>query len=489
MSRRRAALAILLALTTSHASADSDAFLLRGGTLADGGGGPLRAADVRVRNGRIAEVGERLPAEPGERVVDVAGLVVAPGFIDVHSHVDRQLFSLPATSQVAQGITTAVVGVDGGGPFPVGAFLDRVAVDKPALNIAAMAGHGAIRRAVMGDAPRHATARETAAMVEVLRNALAEGAFGLSSGLAYEPGAFASAGEIAALAAETARAGGFYATHIRDEGDAAMDALAEAMDVARATGARVHVSHIKLTSSATRGRAGSVLALLRAVPRVTADWYPYPFWVSTTADLAPPRRPATRDHWRRVLDDAGGAARLTVTAFDADPSDVGRTIAQLAAARGLTPESVLLDIVRRGHAGIAAETMDEGDLDTFLESPLVMIATDGGIKVAHPRGAGTFPRVLGRYVRDRRVIPLETAVYKMTGMPARLLGLPDRGRVEPGAWADLVVFDPGTVADRATALEPALPPAGIAHVFVNGVAVISDGKPTDARPGLALSRR
>ena len=464
-------------------------FLLRGGTVADGGRGPLRAADVRVRGARILEVGPGLAAGSGERVIDVAGLVVAPGFIDLHSHVDRQVFALDARSQVAQGITTAVVGVDGGGPYPVGRFLDRVRAAPPALNVAAMAGHGAIRRAVMGEAGRHARPPERAAMAEALRRALAEGAFGVSSGLAYEPGASASAAEIAALAEEAARAGGFYATHVRDEGDAALDALAEATDVARASGAAVHVSHLKLASAVTRGRAAAALALLDGAPRVTADWYPYPFWVSTTAALAPPRRASTRGHWARVLADAGGADRLTVTSFAADRSYVGRTVAQIAAARGAAPEAVMLDLERRGHAGIAAEVMDEGDLEAFLRSPRVMIASDGGIEVAHPRGAGTFPRVLGRYVRDRRVIPLETAIHKMTGMPARLLGLADRGRVEPGAYADLVVFDPATVADRATILEPQLPPTGIVHVFVNGVAVIADGGRTAARPGRPLLSR
>jgi N-acyl-D-amino-acid deacylase len=490
---RRLAPLIALALGVPRAAGPdafpAEAFLLRGGAVADGSGAALRMADVRVRGGRIDEVGADLFARPGERVVDVRGLVVAPGFIDLHSHVDRQIFSVPADSQVAQGITTAVVGMDGGGPYPVGAFLARAAAEPSALNVATLVGHGAIRRAVMGGARRTASADEVAAMAERARRAMAAGAFGVSSGLAYEPGAFASAGETAALAAEARDAGGFYATHVRDEGDAALDALAEAMDVARATGAHVHVSHVKLASAATRGRAAAALALLRANPRVTADWYPYAYWVSTTAELSPARRPATAEDWRRVLADAGGPERMTVTAFTPDRSYVGRTVGELARARGVAPEDVLLDLARRGHAGIAAEAMDEGDLEDFLESPLVMIGSDGGIRVAHPRGAGTFPRVLGRYVRERRVIPLETAIRKMTEMPARLLGLDDRGRVEAGAWADLVVFDPETVADRATALRPDLPPVGIAHVFVNGVAVVTDGKVTGARPGRALRKK
>ena len=463
--------------------------LLRGGLLVDGTGAPPRMADVRIRGERIAEIGDALEPAAGEPVVDVSGLVVAPGFVDAHSHVDRQIFALRADSQVAQGIATAVVGVDGAGPYPVGAFLDRLAAAPAAINVAAMVGHGAVRRAVMGDARRLASGAELRAMRARVSRALAEGALGLSSGLEYDPGYHATADELAGLASEAAAAGGVYATHVRDEGDAVLDALAEAMDVGRATGVSVHVSHLKLEAAA-RGRAAAALDLLRA-PGVdaTADWYPYSFWVTTTAALAPPRRAGSRAHWARVIADAGGAARLTITSFAADRTYEGRTVADVAAERGRAAEDVLLDLERRGHAGIAAQAMDERDLETLVRDPLVMVASDGGIRVAHPRGAGAFPRVLRRYVRERRVLTLEEAVHKMTGMPARRLGLAGRGRIAPGLAADVVVFDLETVADRATAMEPHLPPVGIQHVFVNGVAVVSDGKPTGARPGRALRRR
>jgi len=210
--------------------------------------------------------------------------------------------------------------------------------------------------------------------------------------------------------------------------------------------------------------------------------------VSTTAALAPARRRGTREHWERVIADAGGAERLTITGFAPDPSYEGRTVAAVAAERGWSAAGVLRDLERRGHAGLAGQAMDESDLEDFLRSPRVMIASDGGIRIAHPRGAGTFPRVLARYVRERGVISLESAIHKMTGMPARRLGLPDRGRIAAGAKADLVMFDAATIADRATALAPHLAPLGIAHVLVNGVAVVRDGKPTAARPGRALRR-
>ena len=461
--------------------------VLRGGRVVDGTGAAARAADVRIRGDRIAEVGPALAVTPEDRVVDVTGLTVAPGFIDLHSHVDRQVFALPAGSQTAQGITTAVVGVDGAGPYPVGAFLDRLAASPAALNIAALVGHASVRRAVMGEARRRADPAEVRAMAHRVSRALDEGAFGLSSGLEYEPGFQASPAEIAALAREAAAT--LYATHVRSEGDSAFDALAEAVDVGRRTGIAVHVSHLKLASAATRGRAAEALAALGAPDvDVTADWYPYSFWVSTTAALAPARRRGTREHWERVIADAGGAERLTITGFAPDRSYEGRTVAAVAAERGWSAAGVLRDLERRGHAGLAGQAMDESDLEDFLRSPRVMIASDGGIRIAHPRGAGTFPRVLARYVRERGVISLESAIHKMTGMPARRLGLPDRGRIAAGAKADLVMFDAATIADRATALAPHLAPLGIAHVLVNGVAVVRDGKPTAARPGRALRR-
>ena len=324
-------------------------------------------------------------------------------------------------------------------------------------------------------------------MAARVSRALDEGAFGLSSGLEYEPGFQATPTEIAALAREGAAT--LYATHVRSEGDSALDALAEAVDVGRRTGIPVHVSHLKLASSATRGRSTAALAAL-AIPGadVTADWYPYAFWVSTTASLVPPRG-AGDDAWARLVEDTGGAGRLTVTAFAADRSYEGRTVADLAKTQGRTPADVLRDLARRGHAGLAGEAMEEADLEEFLRSPRVMIASDGGIRVAHPRGAGTFPRVLGRYVRERGVISLESAIFKMTGMPARRLAIADRGTLAPGSWGDIVVFDAARVADRATALSPHLSPTGIVHVLVNGVPVIADGTPTASRPGRALRRR
>ena len=320
-----------------------------------------------------------------------------------------------------------------------------------------------------------------------MSRALDEGAFGLSSGLEYEPGFQASTSEIAALAREAAAT--VYATHVRSEGDSALDALAEAVDVGRRTGIAVHVSHLKLASAATRGRAAAALAVLAAPGR----WTSPPTGTRTPSgcrprQLSPRRAGAGRvEHWERVIADVGGAERLTITAFAADAfvrgTDGGRGGGGARVDRG----RVLRDLEGRGHAGLAAQAMDESDLEHFLRSPRVMIASDGGIRIAHPARRGDLPAGAGALrARARRDQP--RVGHPQDDGHARRGGwaCPTAGRIAPGARADVVVFDPATIADRATAMQPDLAPVGIHHVLVNGVAVVWDGKPTDARPGRAL---
>ena len=478
------------AAATSAAAAPT--VLIRGGRVIDGTGAAARRADVRLEGDRIVSVSPRLRALAGERVVEARGKIVAPGFIDLHNHSDQQIFERPeAATQTAQGITTLVVGVDGGGTLPVRGFLDRLDAAPAAVNIAAMVGHGAVRAQVMGeDFKRPARPAEIAAMRERVAQGMANGAFGLSSGLEYDPGYYSTTDELVALAEPAARRGGFYASHIRNEADETLRALAEALEIGWRARIPVHISHIKLGTVGVWGQAAEALRLLHAAAReneVTADWYPYDFWASTTYVLMPGGRDwGDREAWAKGLADVGGAAHVLITDFPADHTYDGKTLAAIAAARRQDPADVLMDIVQRGNADILCSSMSEKDAVAFLRDPLVMVASDGGIQVAHPRGAGTFPRVLGRYVRQRRVIPLELAVRKMTGMPARRLGLADRGLLRPGMKADVVVFDPRTVLDLSTARKPQARPAGIEHVFVNGVAVVEGGRPTTARPGRAL---
>jgi N-acyl-D-amino-acid deacylase len=457
----------------------------------DGTGSPAIRADVRLEGDRIASVAPVLAPLAGERVVDARGKVVAPGFIDLHNHSDRQVFDMPqAATQTAQGITTLLVGVDGGGALPVRDFLARLEAAAAAVNIGTMVGHGAVRTKVMGeDFKRPARAAEVAAMRELVAQGMEDGAFGLSSGLEYDPGYYSTTDELVALAEAAARRGGFYASHIRNEADETLRALAEAMEIGWRARIPVHISHIKLGTVGVWGQAALALEILHKAARendVSADWYPYDFWASTTYVLTPGRDWEDRQSWVKGLEDVGGAGHVLITDFPADHSYDGKTLAAVAAARRQDPADVLMDIVHRGNADILCTSMSDRDLAVFLRDPLVMVASDGGIQIAHPRGAGTFPRVLGRYVRERREVPLEIAIKKMTGMPARRLGLTDRGLLRPGMKADVVVFDPRTVLDRSTATRPQARPAGIEHVFVNGIAVVEGGRPTAARPGRVL---
>jgi N-acyl-D-amino-acid deacylase len=482
------ALAILLNGASPVATA---AVLIRGGTVFDGTGARGRRADVLVDGDRIVAVGRRLKARKQDRVIAAKGLAVAPGFIDLHNHADRQVFEMPeAVTQVAQGITTVLVGVDGGGAMPVADFLGRLERQPAAVNVATMVGHGAVRAKVMGeDYRRPARPDEVAAMTALVARGMEDGAFGLSSGLEYDPGFYSTTDELVALAAAAGARGGFYASHVRNEADDVMKSLAEVVEIGRRARLPVHVSHIKLGTVGVWGRAEEALEILHAAREldVTADWYPYAFWSSTTYVLMPGGRDwEERAGWAKGLADVGGAGNVLITDFPPDASYAGHTLEEVAAREQRDPVDVLMDIVRRGNASILCTSMQESDLEAFLRDPLVMIGSDGGIRIAHPRGAGAYPRVLGRYVRERRVIPLETAIQKMTGRPAQRLGLRDRGLLAAGMKADLVVFDPARVIDRSTAADPQAPPEGIAHVFVNGEAVIENGQPTRARPGRVL---
>jgi N-acyl-D-amino-acid deacylase len=473
------------------ASAAPATVLIRGGRVIDGTGAPARRADVRLEGDRIVLVARELRPLPGERVVEAAGKVVAPGFIDLHNHSDGQLFEMPeAATQTAQGITTLVVGVDGGGPLPVGEFLDRLDAAPAAVNVAAMVGHGNVRSKVMGeDFKRPARPEEVAAMRELVARGMAEGAFGLSSGLEYDPGYYSTTDELVALA-QAASGRGYYATHIRNEADETLRALREAMEIGWRARIPVHISHLKMGTVGVWGQTAEALRILHDAARnneVTADWYPYNFWASTTYVIMTGGRDwEDRQGWIKGLKDLGGPENVLITDYPADHSYDGKTLAAVAAEKRRDAVDVLMEIVRRGNADILGTSMSEADVAAFLRDPLVMVASDGGIEIAHPRGAGTYPRVLGRYARERKVVSLPVAIRKMTEMPARRLGLKDRGSLRPGMKADVVVFDPRTVIDRSTAAEPQARPAGIEHVFVNGVAVVEGGRSTGARPGRAL---
>jgi len=470
--------------------------LVVNGTVVDGTGSPGRRAAVRIEGDVIAQVADRLNARPGERVIDATGLVVAPGFIDMHSHAGRQLGDRPdAESQVRQGITTTLVGQDGDSDLPVAAFYESIERLRPAINVATSVGAGTVRGLVLGgDFRRAATPAEIEIMKALVDRAMKDGAIGLSSGLEYDPGFYATPDEMAALASVVARYGGFYSSHVRDEEHEVFAAWREAIDVGRKTGVPVEISHIKVAIKPVWGKAAEGLRILedarRDGVRVMADWYPYTYWQSSIYVLIPDRDFENREKWRAGLEEIGGAANVLVTNYRSDASFNGRTLEEIARAQGKDPVTLVIDMIRTAgpNIGIIGTSMDEGDLATFVTHPQVLICSDGEIAGRHPRGFGTFPRVIGRYVRELKVLTIEEAIAKMTGRSAAQAGLADRGLVTAGSKADVVIFDPAAIADRATKQDPTRLSVGVRFVFVNGELVLDDGKMTGARPGRGIRR-
>lgn len=469
--------------------------VISGGTLIDGrGGAPVPDAAVLVEDDHIAAVGPRrgIKIPKGARVIDARGQVIAPGFIDMHNHSGGGLNTDPeAVTQVSQGITTVVLGQDGGSEFPVGEYLAKLERSPVALNVVTFVGHATLRTRVMGrDTNRAATPDEIARMQILVEQAMREGARGLSTGLEYETGKPATTEEVIALARTAARFGGIYMSHIRDEADDTMAALAEAVRVGEEAKMPVQISHIKLGSRAVWGRAAEAIALIDRARRrgvdVTADCYPYTAWSSGIKVLVPSGRHDDPAHVAKGLDDVGGASNVTITSFKKHPEYEFKTLAALAQDRGVTPVEMYMQIVKDGGAGIVCHSMKDEDIRTFYQTPWVMVASDGGTGMRHPRGAGAFPRVLGRYVREQRWLKLEDAVRKMSGLPAARLGLKDRGFVRAGMKADLVLFDPARVIDRSTFAEPGLISGHVNLVLVNGVEVWRDGRPTNHKPGMVL---
>jgi len=468
--------------------------LLTNATIIDGSGRAAFQGDVGIADGRIVAIGPSgsIDAAPGAPIDDLRGLVLAPGFIDIHNHSDGAIVSRPqAESLLAQGLTTINVGADGGSRWPIGEYLDEVDAARPALNVAVTVGHGTVRRLVMGDdSSREATEEEVAAMRELVRQGMDEGAFGLSSGLEYDPGRHSDTDELIALAQAAAQSNGFYISHMRDEELYVMEAVEEVIRIGREAGLPVQISHIKMGDATAWGRSEEALELMRAARDegidITADWYPYAASSTTLALVVPSRRFDDAAQVAAGLEVRGGADRVQVTRYAADPAVEGLRLDEIAARWGSTPVEAYMQIMANGGGGMISHSMQLEDVNRFAVDPLVMVCSDGGIGSSHPRGAGTFPRVLAHYVRDEGLLDLETAIHKMTLMPAQRLGLDQRGRIEIGAIADLVAFDPQTVRDNSTFEEPELLASGIERVWVAGELAWNAGAPTGARPGRAL---
>jgi N-acyl-D-amino-acid deacylase len=518
---RRVALVVAV-LAASPAVAQEYDLVLRNGRVVDGTGAPWFRADVAVKGDSIVAVGPGL-ADTARRAIDVRGRVIAPGFIDIHTHARRGIFEVPtADNYLLQGVTTLFAGQDGSSPLPLGDSLGEVAAVPPAVNFGSFVGHGSVREEVMGQEDRAPTAEELERMTALVRESMKEGAFGLSTGLFYVPGAFATTDEVVALARAAGEGGGIHVSHMRDEAAGVLASVAETIAIGERGRLPTQITHHKIIGRAGWGRSSETLRLVREARArgvdVTIDQYPYtasstsftaalfPSWALEGGDEALAERlshPETRARIRaavieKIRNERGGgdASRLQIASFEGDPSLDGQTLADILRRRGseVTVEhaaDLVLEIVERGGATGIFHAMSEEDVERILVSPFTMVASDGEIPVfgrgrPHPRSYGTFPRVLGLYVREKGLLSLEEAVRKMTSLPAARLGLADRGLVRPGMKADLVIFDPATIRDRATFEDPHAYAEGVAFVLVNGVVVVDEGRVSGARPGRVL---
>lgn len=488
----------VLSLLPLFAQEKPRSFLITNARVADGTGGPLYKANVRVALSHIVGIGELQPGTD-EPTLDAQGLVLAPGFIDIHNHSEEGLLKDPlAETQIAQGITTLIVGADGESAWPIIGWLRSIEQFHTSLNVGTFVGHATIRQQVMGgDYKRAAKPQEIRQMEQFLSQAMNQQALGLSSGLEYDIGSYATTDELVALAKIAAESGGMYMTHIRDEADKSFEALDEEIAIGARAQIPVQHSHIKLGTVGVQGKAAAYIKIIEDARKrgldFLADCYPYDAWYSNLKILVPDKQYENPNSVAKALADVGGASHITITQFAPNPSYVRHTLADLAKSAHVSGTEMYIRLIREGDASnkealIIAQSMIENDIKAFYQQPWVMVASDGGIGSDHPRGAGTFPRVLGLYVREKHWLALPEAVRKMTSLPAQRLGWKDRGVIREGAFADLVLFNPDTVIDRSTYTNPAALPTGIEKVFVNGVLVWDSGKPTGERPGFDLGR-
>ena len=497
--------------------------VIKNGRIIDGTGNPWMYADVAIQNGRIAKVGT-VPASEGKRIIDATGLVVVPGFIDVHAHVESSLEEQPgAPNFIHDGVTTVITGNCGGSNINLRAYFDTLQQHGTSVNVASLIGHNSVRTKVMKMAFRDPTAREQAEMEKLVDQAMKAGAVGMSTGLIYTPGTYAHTPEVVGLANVVSGYGGVYASHIRNEGQTVKQAIDEAIQIAREARIPVEISHFKVASKPLWGKSTETIELVEAARRegldVTVDQYPYtasstslesilPSWALADGDSAVMLRlhdPATRAKIKAEML-AGLTKSLrknyeyaVVSSYKPDTTFNGLSISQINQKSGRkntadAEADLIMDLMERAslkRIQMVYHTMSEEDVETIMRYPNTMIASDAGVAklgsgVPHPRAYGTNARVLSRYVRERHVIPLEEAIRRMTSLPAQRFKLTERGLLRSGYIADVVVFDEKTISDNATYEKPHAYTTGISWVLVKGTPVIENGNHTGQHPGQVL---
>lgn len=513
---------LLFLLALAACAADFDV-LIRNGRVIDGAGNPWYRADVGVKDGRIAAIGN-LAGKTADTTIDAANRVVTPGFIDVHTHVEGAVELNPmGANYLLDGVTTIVTGNCGGSRVDLKDWFSKLESLKLGLNMATLIGHNSVRREVMGTANRLATDEEIVRMQAIVDKAMQDGAVGFSTGLIYIPGTFSDTREVVALAKAASKYNAVYASHMRDEGRKVKEAITEAVTVGRESGLRVQISHFKIDSPKIWGSSKDTIALVESFRKqgvdVVVDQYPYdhsstnlgitlPSWALADGQKAIEERlasPETRrriaTEMKRLLADLGHEdySYAIVANYGADASRNGKNISEINKASGREKSldnevETILEMIAKGGAQMVYHSMGMEDVERILKYPNTAIASDGGIRefgsgMPHPRSYGTNARVLAEFVRARGTLTLEDAVRRMTSLPARTFRFTDRGLLREGFAADLLVFDPAKVKDLSTYADPHHYTEGFDHVLVNGVPVVSEGKLNEVRPGRILRHK
>jgi dihydroorotase/N-acyl-D-amino-acid deacylase len=519
---RRMIFCLLLTAAFSSSQPQPFDYLIVNGRVIDGTGAGWMYADVGIRGDSIAWIGSPGRGGAALKTIDAKGQVVAPGFIDIHNHSREAIFSFPAAENLLrQGVTTLAEGNDGSSPVPLKPFFDKLEQTKLGVNWAMFVGQGSIRQAVLGLDDREPTPEEIQKMRDITEQAMKDGAFGLSTGLFYVPGNFSKTEEVIELAKVAGRYGGMHISHMRDETKGILDSVRETIRIGEEGGLPTQVTHHKIIGKRTWGASKDTLRLVEEARArgvdVTIDQYPYtasstsvgaalfPQWAlegGRQSLLERLEAPGQRAKIKSVIMDriefdrgGGDPGNIVIASCQGNPAAAGKSLAELTKERGVpvnfdTAAETAIDLQKKGGCGGIFHAISEEDIERILRYPFTMVASDGGVVgtggVPHPRNYGTFARVLGRYVREKKTITLEDAIRKMSGLPAQRMKLWDRGLIRPGMKADVVVFDPETVADKAEFGKPRQFAVGYSNVFVNGKPEIEDGKLSALRSGRVL---